>query len=267
MTSIPSTAGTDQQVVFATVDHARDIAGIYRSVLIDPQIFLDLASESSRRSATARQFIDEHGGFLSPPDEAEMQKCLQHGLVMVYLQHGKVLGFNRYVTDPELVQQAFDAEFELNPGRKYADTADLVDWSGNRKLNDYKTRTLVRWTDREEALVALRAAQAGLHSESTGRLAWAVDSAVCPRNQHLGIGRTLSQSMRRSVQPFIGFLAYRMFEIRKINDVVIAARNTPSERVFVDSSSRLFAWTQEEITISNDVNLTVRWNHWLKRYG
>jgi len=267
MTSTESSPGTCSQVVIATAEHARAIAGIYRSVLIDPQIFLDLAGNSSRRSSAARRFIDEHGGFLSPPDEADMQRCLQHGLVMVYLQHGKVLGFNRYVTDPALVRQAFTDEFELNSGREYTDAAELVDWSGNKKLNDYKARTNVCWTDRKEALVALRAMQAGLHNESNGRLAWAVDSAVHPQSQHLGIGKTLIQNMRRTVQPSIGFLAYRMFEIRKINEAEIAASNTPSERTFVDATSGLFAWTQEEIRISKDVSLTVRWNHWLKRFG
>lgn len=266
MTSSEVSSGTGSKIVTATADHARDIAGIYRSVLIEPQVFLDLASKSSRRSDAARQFIDEHGGFLSPPDEADMQRCLQHGLVMVYLQHGKVLGFNRYVTGPDLVRQSFTDEFELDTGREYTATAELVDWSGNKKLNDYKTRTHVRWTDRKAALVALRAMQAGLHDESNGRLAWAVDSAVHPQSRHLGIGKTLSQSMRQSVRPLIGFLAYRMFQIRKINDAEIAASNTPSERTFVDASSRFFAWTQEEIRISADVNLTVRWNHWLKRY-
>ena len=266
MTSTPATSGTDQQVVIATADHARDIAGIYRSVLIDPQVFLDLASRSSRCSAAARRFIDEHGGFLSPPDETDMQRCLQYGLVMVYLQHGKTLGFNRYITDPLLVRQSFTSEFELDPGREYTDIADLVDWSGNKELNDYKTRTHVRWTDGQEALVALRAMQAGLQNQSTGRLAWAVDSAVHPQSQHLGIGRTLIKNMRRTVQPLIGFLAYRMFEIRKINDVDVTASNTPSERTFVDSNSGLFAWTQEEIRIAKGVKLTVRWNHWLKRY-
>lgn len=267
MTSTDRSPGTRPQVVIATAEHARAIAGIYRSVLIGPQIFLDMASKSSRRSSAARQFIDEHGGFLSPPDEADMHRCLQHGLVMVYLRHGKVHGFNRYVTDPELVRQAFTDEFELNPEREYADPAELVDWSGNKKLNDYKNRTRVHWTDRKEALVALRAMQAGLHNQSNGRLAWAVDSAVHPQSQHLGIGKTLTQSMRRTVQTSIGFLAYRMFEIRKINNVEIAASNTPSERTFVDSTSGLFAWTEEEIRISKDVSLTVRWNHWLKRFG
>jgi ribosomal protein S18 acetylase RimI-like enzyme len=258
--------GTDHRVIIASADHARDIAGIYRSVLIESQVFLDLAGNSSRRSAAARRFIDEYGGFLSQPDEVDMQRCLQHGLIMVCLQHGKMLGFNRYVTDPDLVLQAFTEEFELDTGRVHTDPAALVDWSGNRKLNDYKTRTHVQWTDRENALVALRAMQAGLDNASSGRLAWAVDSAVHPQCRHLGIGKILSQSMRRAVQPYIGFLAYRMFEIRKINDVEIAAANTPSERTFVDSSSRVFAWTQEEIRISDNVLLTVRWNHWLKRY-
>ena len=267
MTSTERSPGTDSQVVIATSEHARAIAGIYRSVLIDPQIFLDLASNSPRRSSAARQFIDEHGGFLSRPDEADMQRCLQHGLVMVYLQHGKVQGFNRYVTDPELVQQSFTEEFQLNPAKEYADSAELVDWAGNKKLNNYKNRTRVHWTDREEALVALKAMQAGLQDEPNGRLAWAVDSAVHPQSQHLGIGKTLIKSMRRTVQPSISFLAYRMFEIRKINKVEIAASNTPSEKTFVDSTSGLFAWTQEEIRISKDVRLTVRWNHWLKRYG
>ena len=257
---------TGQGVVTATEKHARDISRIYRSVLITPQIFLDLVSSSSQRSGAARQFIKSHGGFLSPPTETDMQLGLQHGLVMVFLQDGEVVGYNRYATDPETVHQALFSEFQLDPSKDHSDRDSLNDWSGSKKLKDYKTLTSVKWLDKEQALITLKAAHAGMENKATGRLAWAIDSAVHPRNQHLGIGKILSKCMRQTLKPSIGFLAYRMFEICKINHKQMAIHNDPSKRAFVGAASKLFAYTEEDIITNSDIHITVRWNHWLKRY-
>ncbi len=255
-----------QHVVLATAKHAEAISDIYLSVLIDPQMFLDLVSPSSGRAATARQFIRSHGGFLSPPAKIDMQMALRHGLVMVYLQDSEVVGFNRYATEAETVRQALFSEFQLDTSKDYSDNSSFQDWVGSRKLNDYKTLTNVRWVDRQQALVALKAAQAGLQNKPAGRLAWAIDSAVHPDHQHSGIARELSNSMRRAVRPSVACLAYRMFEISKINNIDVVVDNDPSKRAFVNASSKLFACTKEEIKIRDDIIMTVRWNHWIKHY-
>lgn len=259
-------AGTGQKVAVATAEHADAISGIYRSVLIDPQILLDLVSPCARISSAARQSVKAHGGFLSPPDEMDMEMALRHGLVMVYLQDGEVLGFNRYATDPETVWQVLCSEFQLDPSRDYSESGNFKDWNGSRKLNDYKTLTSVRWLDRQQVFLVLRAAQAGLQNEPVGRLAWAIDSAVHPEHRHSGIGRTLVKSMRQAVSPGVACLAYRMFEILKINGIDVVIDNDPSRRAFVDASSKLFACTEEDITISDSINIKVRWNHWIKYY-
>ena len=258
--------GESQNVVVATAEHVEAIAEIYHSVLIDPQILLDLVSPSSQRAVAARQSIKTHGGFLSPPAKLDMQTALQHGLMMVSLQDGEVVGFNRYATDPETVRQALFSEFQLDPSKGYSDNSSFQDWSGSRKLNDYKTLTSVRWIDRQQALIAMQAAQAGLQNKPEGRLAWAIDAAVHPDHQHSGIARELSHSMRRAVRPSVACLAYRMFEISKINNIDVVVDNDPSKRAFVNASSKLFACTKEEIKIRDDVIITVRWNHWIKHY-
>lgn len=256
--------GAGQSVVVATAEHIEAISGIYRSVLINPQILLDLASPSPGRSAVARHSIKSHGGFLSPPDKMDMQMALRHGLVMVCLQDGEVVGFNRYATDPETVRQALFSEFQLDPSKDYSDSTSFQNWSGSRKRNDYKTLTSVRWMDRQQALIALQATQAGLQNKPAGRLAWAIDAAVHPDHQHSGIGKAMSYCMRRAIRPAVACLVFRMFEISKVNDVDLIVNNDPSKRTFVDSSSRLFACTEENIRIGDDINITVRWNHWIK---
>lgn len=256
--------GTGQSVVVATAEHIEAISRIYRSVLINPQILMDLVSHSPGRSAAARRSIKSHGGFLSPPDKMDMQMALLHGLVMVYLQDGEVVGFNRYATDPETVRQVLFSEFQLDPSKDYSYSTSFLNWSGSRKLNDYKTLTSVRWVDRQQALIALQAAQAGLQNKPAGRLAWAIDAAVHPDHQHSGIGKAMSHCMRRTIRPTVACLVFRMFEISKINNVEMTVNNEPSKRTFVDSSSKLFACTEEVIRIGDDINITVRWNHWIK---
>jgi len=258
--------GKGQKVVVATAEHAEAISGIYRSVLIDPQVLLNLVSPSSRRAAEARQSIKTHGGFLSPPAKLDMQIALQHGLMMVSLHDGEVVGFNRYATEADTVRQALFSEFQLDPSKDYSDSCSFQDWSGSQKRNDYKILTSVRWIDRQQALIAMQAAQAGVQNKPEGRLAWAIDAAVHPDHQHSGIARELSHSMRRVVRPSVACLAYRMFEISKINSIGVVVDNDPSKRAFVNASSKLFACTEEEIKIRGDIIITVLWNHWIKHY-
>jgi len=253
-----------QGIVLATTQHAEAISRIYRSVMIDPQVFLDLVSSSSQRSVAATQYLHTHGGFLSPPDDADMQMALQCGFCMVYLQDSEVLGFNRYITHPEMVQQALIAEFHLDASKDYSDRNSLTHWSGSKKLSEHKTLRCIHWLDRQQAQIVLHAVQAGLQNRATGRLAWAIDSAVSPDHQHLGIGKTLSNSMRSALKPEIGFVAYRIFEIVKINNTKIFIENDLSKKTFINAPSKLFAYTEEDIQINTGVQITVRWNHWLK---
>ena len=266
MNTVDNLPETRQRVVIATAEHARSIADIYRSVLIEAQVLFDLVSFSAKRSSAARQEIENHGGFLSPPSDADMEMCLQHGLVMVCLLDGNVVGFNRYVTDPVTVRQALFSEFQLDTSEDYSVQDGFSDWLGAENLSDYKVLTRIHWIDREQAAIAVRAAQAGIQNKATGRLAWAIDSAVHPQNQHLGIGKALSNCMRLAVRPAVSCLAYRMFEIRKINNNVVGIHNDPSKKAFVGSNSKLFAYTEEEIDLGSGLKITARWNHWLKHY-
>jgi len=258
--------GEGQNIVVATAEHVEAISGIYRSVVIDPQILLDLVSPSSHRAAAAHQSIKTHGGFLSPPAEMDMQTALQHGLMMVSLQDDVVVGFNRYATDSEIVRQALFSEFQLDPFRDYPDSSSFQDWSGSRELSDDKTLTSIRWVDRQLALIAMQAVQAGLQNMPEGRLAWGIDAAVHPGHRHSGIARNLRYRMGREVRPAVTCLAYRVFEIRKVNNIDVAVDNDASKRAFVDTSSKLFAYTEEDIKIRSDIHVSVRWNQWIKRY-
>jgi len=256
----------NQSVVVATEEHALAITSIYRSVQIEPQVFLDLASSSSKRSDAARQFIGSHGGFICPPDKADMKMALQNGFVLIVVQDGGVVGFNRYVTNPDTVHQVICSEFQLDSSKDYSSRDSLVDWDGSRTLTDYKTLKRVQWVDKEQALIVLSAAKAGVQDMDTGKIAWAIDSAVLPRYQRSGIGKTLRNSMRHALKADVYCVAYRMFEICRINNVDIDINNAPSEKAFGELTSKRFAYTEEDVRIRNDINITVRWNHWIKFY-
>lgn len=91
----------------ATDQHVADIRKIYRMVKINPQVFIDLASPDSRKALAARELIKSQGGFLSPPENSDMELSLEQGLALVVLSKGKAVGFNRCVTDPGTVQKLF----------------------------------------------------------------------------------------------------------------------------------------------------------------
>jgi hypothetical protein len=267
MSKVDSAPEIDKQIVVATAKHARQIDEVYRSVQLDPQILLDLVCESAHRSKTARQQIMGHGGFLSPPDDEDMQRCMRHGLAMVHLRGGEVVGYNRYITDPAIIWQTLFSEFQLDADEIYSGEDSFLDWSGSKKLKANKTLTRIHWVDRQQAQMVMSGARAGLHNRPTGRLVWAIDAAVHPTSHNLGIGKTLSRHMKQKVTPAASFLAYRLFELRKINDVDIGLDNKPSKNAFVDAASKYFAYTDEVIEFSEDLKLTVRWNHWLKHYN
>lgn len=72
--------------------------------------------------------------------------------------------------------------------------------------------------------------------------------------------------MRDKLKPGIGYLAYRIFEISKINDRDIVLENELSKKTFINAPAKHFAYIEEKIRINTDINITVRWNHWLKHF-
>jgi len=261
------TAEADQGVTVANQDHARGIWDVYRSVQIDPQLFLDLVSPSSERAAAARSFLHDHGGFLCPPVDDDMAMALRDGVTFVCVKEGEVVGFNRIATDPQVVFRSFCEEFRLDPSIDHSDGDRLPDWSGRVALNGYRTLTRVVWLDRGLASVAFKSAKAGVNGAVRGKLAWAIDSAVTAPYQRSGIGSTLSRRLRETLKEVgFGWVAYRMFEIQSINGSELVIHNDPSRKAFTASTSRHFAYTEEDIRLRDDTLATVRWNHWLKQY-
>jgi hypothetical protein len=258
--------GQDIDIVDAREKHAGDILGIYQRNQIKAEVFSDLASNSVRLSTLARKFLKNNGGFLCPPDEEEMAMTLQHGLGLVVLKDGKVVGFNRSVTNPLAVQRLFCAEYQLDDSNVYVNKPDLTTWSGSKQLNTYKVLKRVYWTDKQQAVVALKAVRAGLEHRSDGKLVWALDAGVLPEYRRLGICRMLSDQMKQTLALEFSFRAYKIFEIRKINGADCVIDNERSKSAFVNSDSRHFAYTEEDIMINDDICVTVRWNHWLRYY-
>ena len=75
---------------------------------------MDLANRSERR-LTATQYIKTHGGFISPPEEFDMELSLNHGLIIIAVDDGAVVGFNRVVTDARKVRDCVCKEFRGRP--------------------------------------------------------------------------------------------------------------------------------------------------------
>lgn len=192
--------------------------------------------------------------------------ALQNGLVLLFVQDGEVVGYNRYATHPDTVYETLCSAFQIDSSTDYSSRDSFVDWAGRIRLKDYRTLRRVQWIDKDQALIAFNAARAGLEDMGTGKLAWAIDAAVHPNSQRSGIAKTLSSSMRHTLRKSdFSHVAYRMFELCKINKVNIGIDNGRSKKVFVDPTSSHFAYTEEDIEIGDDIGITVRWNQWLKR--
>lgn len=255
----------DPYVRLARSEDARAINQIYRLVQIEPERFLELSrltGEQAERSAMLRSV----GGFISPPDKRDLNITLKHGLVLVYVQDEKLLGYYRFVTRPDKVFKELCAEFLVAPSDDRFEIDSFQDWSGNRKKMSGKTLKKVHWTNREQAALAFNTVRTSLDDTNSARVAWAVDAAVHPERRSTGISRALVKRMHSEFSPTIRFSIFRIFEICKINDVDFNIENQRSTHTFVNSASHQFAYTEEIITLNRDVTLRVRWNYWLKHY-
>lgn len=164
----------------------------------------------------------------------------------------------------ELCRNSLFTEFQLDVAKVYAKPEDLTDWAGNNFLKPHKTLKHIHWIDKNEAILALEAITAGLQNHTHGKLAWALDAAVHPINQRAGISRMLHEHLTQTLVPGFALRAFRVFDIRKVNDTETALDNDASNRTFVSPETKLFAYTEEDIRINKDITLTVRWNQWVR---
>lgn len=194
-----------------------------------------------------------------------MQLTLESGLVFICVEGGDVVGYNRYITYAETVFQELCAEFNIEQSQRDFSCNSFSDWSGHKERQPGKSLKQVHWTDTEPALLVFNAALAGLENKPSGRLAWSVDAAVHPQFRHRGIPKALLVHGNSELLPTFNFRCFRIFEIRKINGKEICLENMRSKNAFINSSSKQFAYTEEEVVINNDITLQVRWNYWLKQ--
>lgn len=252
-------------VRLATKEDASAITHIYRLVQIQPGRFLELTGMQCSHAILLEQ-VKSIGGFISPPDERDMEITLNHGLVLVYVHDQEVQGYYRFVTRPDKVFETLCEEFQIDQSIRHFNKDSFDNWSGNTEKMKGKTLKTIHWVNRQQAAFAFNTALDGLGGKNTGRLALTVDVAVHPEKRSEGISRALVKRMHREFKPKIGFNIFRIFEVCKINDMEFNIENRRSTRTFVNSASYQFAYTEEEIVLNSDVKLLVRWNYWLKHY-
>ena len=253
-----------QSIIIAGREHAEAIRQIYRLVQINPAHLLELAELSNGQPIPAN-LISILGGFISPPDERDMELTLENGMVLICIEDGEVVGYNRYITQAETVYQELCTEFNVDPSLREFSCSSFADWSGDKEKQVGKTLKQVHWIDREQALLAFNAALVGLKNSQGGRLAWSVDAAVHPESRSRGVPNALIDRANNELNAVFGFRCFRIFEIRKINDREICIENNRSKSAFINSSTKQFAYTEEEVVINSAVTLLVRWNYWLKQ--
>ena len=250
--------------MIANREHAEAIRQIYRLVQIDPVHLLAL-SELSDDQPIPVNLIRALGGFISPPDERDMELTLANGLVLICVEDGEVVGYNRYITLAETVFEELCADLNIDQSLRQFNCKSFADWSGHKEKQVGKSLKHVHWIDREQALLTFNAALAGLENSQDGRLAWCVDAAVHPESRNSGIPDAFVDRATSELNPLFGFRCFRIFEICKINDREICIENTRSKSAFTNSSTKQFAYTEEEIVLNSDLTLLVRWHFWLKQ--
>ena len=258
---------SDSLFVIETADerHVQSISNIYQLVKIKPER-LHRIVDSLGRKPVPSQRIKPLTGFISPPDEKDMELALHNGLTLICVLNNEVIGYNRVVTQADKVHQQLCAEFRINPALREFGYGQFSNWSGDEEKHAGKVLKRLRWIDKKQASIAFQAAIAGLENRESGRLGWSMDAAVLPESQNLGVSKALMQQMNNELSPKFKYRVFRIFEICTINDTEIIIANVPSQNTFINSSSKQFAWTEEEITIDPTLTLRVRWNHWLKQF-
>lgn len=256
---------SNPSVRIASERHAPAITQIYRLVQLDPEIFLQIARIPGNQS-TPLDLIKALGGFISPPDERDMEMTLRHGLALVFVQNDEVVAYNRILTQADKVYQELCTELQIEQSIREFSLDSFTDWSGNKIKPTGNILKHVHWTNRDQALLACNAAIAGLEHKRTGRLAWAIDSAIHPGGRNLGISKVLVNGINNKLRPEYQCRIFRVFEILKINDKEITIENTLSKNAFVNASTQQFAFTEELVVINSNITLHVRWNYWLRHF-
>ena len=253
---------SDYVITTAAPEHAAAIRQVYASAQINPSRFLKVA-ELASQSPVPADLGSSLGGFISAHDERDMAMTLAHGVIIICLQQNNVVAYNRYLTDPETVYQEFCAELKADHSKRVVSPDNISDWSGAISKKPGITLKQVCWTDKQTALLAFNAALAGLQGSAAGKLAWNVDTAVHPGSRKQGIPEAIQAYCKKGPLSDCQFRCFRIFEICKINDREICIENTRSKNTFVKTATRQFAYTEEEIVLSDDITLLVRWNYWL----
>lgn len=255
----------NQSVRIASERHAPAITRIYRLVQLDPELFLQIARLAGNQT-TPSNLIEALGGFISPPDERDMEVTLRHGLALIFVQNDEVVAYNRVITQADKVHRELCTDFQIEHSMREFSLDCFTDWSGNKIKPTGNMLRHVHWINRDQAMLACNAAIAGLEHKRSGRLSWSVDAAIHPGSRNLGISRLLVNGMNSQLRPEFQYRVFRVFEICKINDKEIAIENTRSKNAFVNSSTQQFAFTEEEVLINSDITLQVRWNYWLRHF-
>jgi GNAT superfamily N-acetyltransferase len=246
-------------------EHHAGIRDIYLSTMVDHSIYDGLLSDDPDSRESASQHITACGGLLSPPDDKDMALAQDQGATIVCLQGEKVVGFNRQVLLPETVKACFCLEFRIDPAQHFESPADFQDWQGFDDQTQGKTFKRVHWADREAAYTAWLAANAHTEGRPDGGLVWALDTAVHPDFHRRGIGAAMRNQLAEHHHKGISAVASRVFELRAVNGIPLHLNNGPSTRLFTGlNTTSLYAWTEEDIALAENITLTVRWNQWLR---
>ena len=252
-----------QYIGIAGEEHLQAIVEIYQLVQIDPALFYEIAELRDDRPDPLRT-IKSLGGFICPPDEHDMELTVNHGLILVCVQNGDVVAYNRIVTQADKVHQEFCTELQLDQSLREIGKDQFTDWAGSKELHTGKVLKCIHWIDRDQALLAFDAAIAGLEGKHSGKLAWSIDTAVHPGSRKQGFSSSLINHLNKTLRPEYQYRIFKIFEILKINNTDIVFSNKRSEKTIVEDTSRRFAYTEEDIKINSTLMLRVRWNYWLR---
>jgi hypothetical protein len=261
-----TTSGEQLHYDIAKYEHHVGIEEVYRSAMISPTLYTGLISDDPNTRNAALHQINTSGGFISPPDQNEMPLAQQYGKTAICLSGDQVVGFNRVVFEPVKVKAFFCKEFLLDSGQNFENAADLPDWQGNRELAPRKFLKRVYWVDREAAHSAWQATSPSSDIRFSSTLVWAIDGAVHPKFHRRGIASTLKNRIKERYPAGTSCVAFRIFELRAVNNVAITVQNNPSLGLYTDQDTSLYAWTEEDIIVAEGITLTVRWNQWLRHY-
>lgn len=251
----------------ATLLDVQIMGDIYRKILIPSETLLKLTNKIPAIRQKAKEWIQQHGGFLHEPSEAELGCMIKQGKTFLIYEKihdtGSAFGYYSVVSKPEHVRDLLAEMCGYEKGKLYVPGVQ-----GNlpkvTKINDFskiQNPWNLQWLKQKDAADLLN---------TSDELAVSIEVVIGPlgngeSQRNAGAATALKyKAYKDALEQGKNSIILRYFEILEVNgQSVDNVVNVPSRRFIEALGGRLIGAAEEDFTRSDGVILKVLWYYWL----